>query len=94
MYRQNSEKALWGGGGAVAPLPPSGYASDVDMEVYNLIRHNFLTSFKHNEKYIMVTRHFVIIMEMVMMIITTVAFFNSSLLLYDECRPTDKIKII
>ena len=30
MYRQNSEKALLGGGGAIAPLPPpphSGYAN-------------------------------------------------------------------
>ena len=26
VYRQNSEKALWGGGGGIAPLP-SGYAN-------------------------------------------------------------------
>ena len=41
MYRQNSEKALLGGGGGV-PLPPSGNDSDTDIAL-------FMTSYTDQE---------------------------------------------
>ena len=33
MYRQKSEKALWGGGGAVAPCPPPPLATLMDETI-------------------------------------------------------------